>query len=143
MLQGAHSAILLTFIKLPFVIKIFVSFIFDRPFYTGHPASSEQLENFRKEIFNKQEVDIKMNTMQNRMNDMEGLVHHTNMESSMGKKMKRSVSTRGIWKVLSMVFYLSNRFTKPIKVGIILKSHLFSMLWHKFHEDIIIQTRIL
>ena len=30
-----------------------------------------------------------MNTMQNRMNDMEGLVHH--MESAM-KKMKRSVS---------------------------------------------------
>ena len=30
-----HSAILSTFIKLPFVIKIFVSSIFERPFYTG------------------------------------------------------------------------------------------------------------
>ena len=35
-LQNAeHSAILLTFIKLPFVIKIFVLSIFEWPFYTG------------------------------------------------------------------------------------------------------------
>ena len=30
-----HSAILLTFLKLPFVIKIFVLSIFEWPFYTG------------------------------------------------------------------------------------------------------------
>ena len=35
MLQGEHSAILLTFIKLPFVIKFFVLSIFEWPFYTG------------------------------------------------------------------------------------------------------------
>ena len=35
MLQVEHSAILLTFIKLPFVIKTFVLSIFDWPFYTG------------------------------------------------------------------------------------------------------------
>ena len=35
MLQRKHSAILLTFIKLPFVIKIFVMSIFEWPFYTG------------------------------------------------------------------------------------------------------------
>ena len=35
MLQGEHSAILLTFIKLPFVVKIFVLSIFEWPFYTG------------------------------------------------------------------------------------------------------------
>ena len=35
MLQGEHSAIVLTFIKLPFVIKIFVLSIFEWPFYTG------------------------------------------------------------------------------------------------------------
>ena len=35
MLQGEHSAILLTFIKLPFVIKIFVLSILECPFYTG------------------------------------------------------------------------------------------------------------
>ena len=35
MLQGEHSAILSTFIKLPFVIKIFVLPIFQWPFYTG------------------------------------------------------------------------------------------------------------
>ena len=51
--------------------------------------------------------------------------------------------TRGIWKVLSMVFHLSNRFTNPIMFDIILKNDLSSMLWHKFHEDIMIQTRII
>ena len=35
MLQGEHSTILLTFIKLPFVIKIFDLSIFKWPFYTG------------------------------------------------------------------------------------------------------------
>ena len=35
MLQREHSAILLTCIKLPFVIKIFVLSIFEWPFYTG------------------------------------------------------------------------------------------------------------
>ena len=35
MLQGEHSAILSAFIKLPFVIKILVLSIFERPFYTG------------------------------------------------------------------------------------------------------------
>ena len=34
-LQGEHSAILLTFIKQPFVIKIFVLSILEWPFYTG------------------------------------------------------------------------------------------------------------
>ena len=33
--QGEHSAILSTFIKLTFVIKIFVLSIFERPFNTG------------------------------------------------------------------------------------------------------------
>ena len=35
MLQGEHSAILLAFIKLPFVIKIFVLSNFEWPFNTG------------------------------------------------------------------------------------------------------------
>ena len=35
MLQEEHSAILSTFIKLPFVIKIFVLSISEWPFYTG------------------------------------------------------------------------------------------------------------
>ena len=35
MLQGEHSAILFTFIKPPFVIKIFVLSIFEWLFYTG------------------------------------------------------------------------------------------------------------
>ena len=35
MLQGEHPAILSTFIKLPFVIKIFVLSIFEWSFYTG------------------------------------------------------------------------------------------------------------
>ena len=40
MLRGEHSAILSTFIKLPFVIKIWVLFIFDWPFYTGFTVYS-------------------------------------------------------------------------------------------------------
>ena len=40
MLQGEHSAILLTFIKLPFVIKIFVMSIFEWLFYTGFTVLS-------------------------------------------------------------------------------------------------------
>ena len=39
MLQGEHSAILLTFIKLPFVNKIFVLSIFVWLFYTGFTVS--------------------------------------------------------------------------------------------------------
>ena len=39
MLQGEHSAILFTCIKLPFVIKIFVLSIFEWPFYTGFTVS--------------------------------------------------------------------------------------------------------
>ena len=35
MLQDEHSVMLLTFIKLPFVIKIFVLSIFEWPFYTA------------------------------------------------------------------------------------------------------------
>ena len=40
MLQGEHSAILSTFIKLLFVIKIFVLSIFEWPFYTGFTVSA-------------------------------------------------------------------------------------------------------
>ena len=40
MLQREHSAILSTFIKVPFVIKIFVLSIFERPFYTGFTVVS-------------------------------------------------------------------------------------------------------
>ena len=35
MLRGKHSVILLTFIKLPFVINIFVLSVLEWPFYTG------------------------------------------------------------------------------------------------------------
>ena len=38
--NGEHSAILSTFIKLPFVIKIFVLSIFEWPFYTGFTVLS-------------------------------------------------------------------------------------------------------
>ena len=43
MLQGKHSAILLTFIKLPFVIKIFVLSIFEWPFYTSFTEGAQWL----------------------------------------------------------------------------------------------------
>ena len=40
-----------------------------------------------------------------------------------------------------MVFYFSNRITSPSIFNIILKSYIFFMLWHKFHEDVMVQTR--
>ena len=43
MLQGKHSAILLTFIKLPSVIKIIVLSIFEWPFYTGFTVHSNMV----------------------------------------------------------------------------------------------------
>ena len=59
------------------------------------------------------------------------------------KQTNKQTLTRVIWEVLSMVFYLRNRFTNPIIIDIILKNYLSSMLWHKFHKDIIMQTRII
>ena len=40
MLQGEHSALLLTFIKLSFVIKTYVLSIFEWPFFTGFTVHS-------------------------------------------------------------------------------------------------------
>ena len=49
MLQREHSAILSTFIKLPFIMKTFVSYIFEWPFYTGFIVWFERccLKNFK------------------------------------------------------------------------------------------------
>ena len=44
-------------------------------------------------------------------------------------------TTRGIWKVLSTVQYLSNRLTNPFMCGIILNSCLCSLLWNKFEME--------
>ena len=46
MLQGDHSVILSTFIKLPFVIKIFVLSFFEWPFYTGFTVLLPCLQMF-------------------------------------------------------------------------------------------------
>ena len=43
MLHGEHSAILSTFIKLPFVIKIFILSTFEWPFYTGFTVMYVQI----------------------------------------------------------------------------------------------------
>ena len=45
MLQVEHSAILLTFNKLPFVIKIFVLSIFEWLFYTGFTVYDLRISN--------------------------------------------------------------------------------------------------
>ena len=45
MLQEEHSAILLTFIKLPFVIKIFVWSIFEWPLKTGFTVHNKHENN--------------------------------------------------------------------------------------------------
>ena len=78
MLQGVHSVIISTFIKLPFVIKIFVLSIFERPFYTGftlyksnntiktqHPALSLS----RRDFFAK--TERRQNTTQSKDVDKE------------------------------------------------------------------------
>ena len=56
MLQGEHSAIPLTFSKLPFVIQIFVLSIFDWEFYTGCTVLSPQGEDPRSKISDKVKV---------------------------------------------------------------------------------------
>ena len=48
MLPLEHSAILLTFIKLPFVTKTFVLSVFEWPFYTGFTVFT-----FSKQVFNQ------------------------------------------------------------------------------------------
>ena len=54
MLQGEHSAILLTFIKLSIVIKIFVLSILEWPFYTGFTVYSVLVF----EMFNPKQIYI-------------------------------------------------------------------------------------
>ena len=62
------SAILLTFIKLPFVIKIFVLSIFEWPFYTGFTAKLEMtLRKVRKRT-----------KIRNRYNQAQHLTQNTN-----------------------------------------------------------------
>ena len=59
MLRGVHSAILLTFIKLPFAIKIFVLSIFQLLFYIGFTVvhskyfrltSGKKMGHFKKKV---------------------------------------------------------------------------------------------
>ena len=51
--------------------------------------------------------------------------------------------TRAIWKVRSMVFFLSNRLTIPFMFGITLKSYLSSVSGHHCHDNIVMKTRII
>ena len=53
MLQGEHSAIIWTFIKLPFVIKIFVLSIFERLFYTGFTAHIDRISMVLPNVYFK------------------------------------------------------------------------------------------
>ena len=52
MLQGEHSAILLTFIKLPFVIRIFVLSTLEWPFYTCFTVQQYYLHPCNKSHMN-------------------------------------------------------------------------------------------
>ena len=52
-----HSAILLTIIKLPFVIKIFVLSIFEWPFYTGFNVPQMQEKIYLPLNLYKQQID--------------------------------------------------------------------------------------
>ena len=51
-----HSAILPTFFKLPFVIKIFVLSVFEWPFYTGFTVN---IYDKKKQIFPRPEINDK------------------------------------------------------------------------------------
>ena len=68
MFQGEPSAILLTFIKLLFVIKIFVLSSFEWPFYTGFTVVPDQtapkeskmsnlIRDYSYDFFNKLFID--------------------------------------------------------------------------------------
>ena len=75
--QGEHSAILLTFIKLPFVIKIFVLSIFELPLKTGFTVlglARVQTQLFFIEVFAQgYKCFISFTTI-------EVLVYHTHMK---------------------------------------------------------------
>ena len=51
MLEGEHSAILSTFIKLPFSIKTFVLSIFKRPLKTGFTVNTIQPKTLEQPIY--------------------------------------------------------------------------------------------
>ena len=69
MLQREHSAILLTFIKPSFVIKIFVLSIFEWPFYIGFSVhfQSKSLNNLKfildevRKLVSLKEFDVSHN----------------------------------------------------------------------------------
>ena len=71
--KGGHSAILLTFIKLPFVIKIFVVSVFEWPFYTVftvHVAPSLLLVCILNCSFlRKRQLQINMNLINDTLHD--------------------------------------------------------------------------
>ena len=54
---------------------------------------------------------------------------------------ENDISTRAIWKVRGVVFFLSNILTNAFMFGIILNSYLSSMSGHKYHDNTVIQTR--
>ena len=57
MLRGEHSAILLTFIKLPFIIKIFILSIFEWPFYTGFTVNYQSSHFVKNGLVTKSLVE--------------------------------------------------------------------------------------
>ena len=63
MLQGEHSAILSTFIKLPFVIKNFVLSIFEWPLKTGFTALFNLLLSGKKKKVDTHHVPEKQETL--------------------------------------------------------------------------------
>ena len=60
MFQGEHSALLLTFIKLPFIVKIFVLSIFELPFYTGFTVHAYNCNAAGLQDKNREECSTKI-----------------------------------------------------------------------------------
>ena len=85
MIQWEHSAIHLTFIKLPFVIKIFVLSILEWPLkagftvYSYHPQAMVQKEQLAEELNNmKQRFDGHVQGTQQRLNEEREIVRKEN-----------------------------------------------------------------
>ena len=66
--KGSISAILLTFIRLPFVIKIFVLFIFERPFYIGFTVCLQNINNFKCKLMSVDVLKINQRSYYNLLN---------------------------------------------------------------------------
>ena len=68
MLQGEYSAILLTFIRLPFVVKVFVLSIFEWRFYTDFTVYG-QIVSTQIRLFPQEQSDLDHHCLSKRLRE--------------------------------------------------------------------------